>query len=87
MIDDGLIDGFTRVNYAGGYGFKALDWVFTRVAIKLRLWWKDPVVGANMRRWYGDDYMERLTKAEELVKQQRQKCHELLNNRKERKDK
>lgn len=20
MIDDGLIDGFTRVNYAGGYG-------------------------------------------------------------------
>lgn len=68
------------------YGFKALDWVFTRVAIKLRLWWKDPVVGANMRRWYGDDYMERLTKAEELVKQQRQKCHELLNNRKERKD-
>ena len=25
MIDDGLIDGFTRVNYAGGYGFKALD--------------------------------------------------------------
>ena len=25
MIDDGLIDGFTRVNYAGGYGFKALE--------------------------------------------------------------
>lgn len=23
MIDDGLIDGFTRVNYAGGYGFRA----------------------------------------------------------------
>ena len=25
MIDDGLIDGFTRVNYADGYGFKALE--------------------------------------------------------------
>lgn len=25
MIDDGLIDGFTRVNYAGGYSFKALE--------------------------------------------------------------
>jgi yjcQ protein len=25
MIDDGLIDGFTRVNYAGGYAFKALE--------------------------------------------------------------
>lgn len=25
MIDDGLIDGFERVNYAGGYGFKALE--------------------------------------------------------------
>ena len=25
MIDDGLINGFTRVNYAGGYGFKALE--------------------------------------------------------------
>lgn len=25
MIDDGLINGFTRVNYAGGYVFKALE--------------------------------------------------------------
>lgn len=25
MIDDGLINGFTRVNYAGGYCFKALE--------------------------------------------------------------
>ena len=25
MIDDGLINGFTRVNYAGGYGFKAIE--------------------------------------------------------------
>ena len=25
MIDDGLIDGFTRVNYAGGYGFNAIE--------------------------------------------------------------
>lgn len=24
MIDEGLIDGFERVNYAGGYGFKAI---------------------------------------------------------------
>jgi len=25
MIDEGLIDGFTRVNYVGGYGFKAIE--------------------------------------------------------------
>ena len=25
MIDEGLIDGFERVNYAGGYGFKAIE--------------------------------------------------------------
>ena len=25
MIDDGLIDGFTRVNYVGGCGFKAIE--------------------------------------------------------------
>lgn len=25
MIDDDLIDGFERVHYAGGYGFKAID--------------------------------------------------------------
>ena len=31
MIDEGLIDGFTRVNYVGGYGFKAIE---TRLTIK-----------------------------------------------------
>lgn len=25
MIDDGLIDGFARINYRGGYGFKAIE--------------------------------------------------------------
>lgn len=25
MIDDGLISGFTRIEYLGGYGFKAND--------------------------------------------------------------
>lgn len=25
MIGEGLIDGFERVNYAGGYGFKAIE--------------------------------------------------------------
>jgi len=25
MIDDGLIDGFARVNYTGGYGFKVIE--------------------------------------------------------------
>lgn len=25
MIDDGLISGFKRINYAGGYGFKAIE--------------------------------------------------------------
>ncbi|SFE47362.1 YjcQ family protein [Peptostreptococcus sp. D1] len=25
MIDDGLIDGFARINYHGGYGFKAIE--------------------------------------------------------------
>lgn len=25
MIDDGLIDGIIRVNYAGGYGFKPVE--------------------------------------------------------------
>ncbi|SFE38366.1 YjcQ family protein [Peptostreptococcus sp. D1] len=25
MIDDDLIDGFARVNYCGGYGFKAIE--------------------------------------------------------------
>lgn len=25
MIDDGLIDGFTRVNYVGDCGFKAIE--------------------------------------------------------------
>jgi hypothetical protein len=25
MIDERLIDGFTRVNYVGGYGFKAIE--------------------------------------------------------------
>ena len=24
MIDDGLIDGFAKINYMGGYGFKAI---------------------------------------------------------------
>lgn len=25
MIDDGLIDGFAKINYMGGYGFKAIE--------------------------------------------------------------
>jgi len=25
MIDEGLIEGFKRVNYADGYGFKAIE--------------------------------------------------------------
>jgi len=32
MIDEGLIDGFERVNYAGGYGFKAIE---LRLTIKV----------------------------------------------------